>query len=373
MFSEREILSLPEFAMAHGGWGTPVSNEDLIRRFPESQKAIEGTGFSTRYHSHESELGSFVDRKEHIREEMINVGASATTDVLRANNWQGAKVDRFIVTASTPPDRDRTWAGEIAKRSGIDPEVTQTYYLACAGWAVALLDVLKDPNLYGKKVVITSAEALGYLIDPDNAIDCATFGNGVASIAFRPGLTLEVLSGKTVILPDKKGVIRSPNCYNALDLESGALPEYYELHENSESVFVYGKNGVHLNLPVSKSGRHLEMDGVPTALFFKYAVPRVVVDVCSPYADQLSLCISHQPSAPVLRHTAREVKKKLPNLEVPWAKINTGNISSATTPSALGKLIKQGAVPPDKLFNITSYGVGSPITSMVVRLNSHSS
>lgn len=373
-FQPEVVHPLAELSIAYGGFGIPVPNEELIKKFPQSAEAIIGTGMTVRHHPPEWEIGTFVDNKPHVGEEMVSCGTSTTNECLRANQWKGEEVDAFIVTSSAPPDEKGEWVKEIARRCGINPDVIKTYYLACAGAAVALLDVLKDPSFNGKKIIITAVEALGYLVDPQNATDRATFGNGAASIAFRPGINIEARAGKTVILPDQEGVISSPYCYNALELKPDNPPDHYELRGGSERVFVYTlKQGVHLNLPLSKSRRSLEMRGMETAHLFKHIVPPVVEEVCLPFIDQLDLCVSHQPSAPVIRHVVRlitKIKKSLPNLRIPWVmdSAKMGNVSSATTLVAFAELFKQGKIPFDKPFNITSYGVGSAITSMVARI-----
>lgn len=373
-FQPEVIHPLVELSIAYGGFGIPVPNEELIKKFPQDAEAIVGTGMTVRHHPLEQEIGTFVDNKQNIGKEMVAAGASTTIKCLHANEWEGKDVNVFIVTSSAPPDRNGEWAKTVAQKCGINPDVTKTYYLACAGASVALLDVLKDPNLNGKKVIITAVEALGYLLNPQNVIDRATFGNGVASIAFRPGVNIKLLDGKTIILPDIEETICSPYCYDALALLPDIVPEQYELAGSSENAFVYSRRyGAHLNLPLSKSRRFLEMDGIKVARRFKYLVPPLVEEICLSFVDQLNISVNHQPSLPVLRHLARmvnKINKKLPNLEMPWvmdsAKI--GNVSSATTLIAFAELFKQGKIPSDKPFNITSYGVGSAITSMVVRL-----
>lgn len=375
--NQKEVVTFcKELSIVYSGWGNPVTNEELINRFPQEVEAVIGTGMTIRHHPPENEIGTFVDNKAQIGEKMINHGVSITRECLRANSWDGEDVDAFVVTSSAPPDEQGEWAREIARGCNINPEVTKTYYLACAGAAVALLDSLKDQELQGKRVVITAVEALGYLVDPQNVIDRATFGNGVTSIAFIPGKNIEVFTGKTIILPDIEETICSPYCYDALSLKPDKLPDYYELTPGSELVFVYSRRyGSHLNLPLSKSRRVMEMDGIKVARRFKYLVPPLVEEICLPFADQLEISVSHQPSLPVLRHQARminKINKKLPNLEIPWVmdKVGMGNVSSATTLIAFAEIFKQGKIPFDKPFNITSYGVGSAITSMVVKLNS---
>jgi len=387
-FSVKERVRLgKEIVVVYGVWGTEFDNEQLMKLVkdrPEEEQSlinamIKGTGITKRHHTWPPR-----SRKEHsslINEEQVAVGARVTREALAANGWD--KVDLLIVTASAPLSDD--FAKQIADRAGLADVETRLYCLACDGAIAALHDILRTDELKETRVVITAVEGLssGVNFNPGEVdITCATiFSNGASSLAFSPK-NIELLAGKTVIAPDNYGVIRMPRTYSLPGPEERLEPPpWYKLEPGAEEKFAFTPNRVMMEIPEADSD-YAQMDGFRTAKFFARVVPPVVRSLLEEYyQDGLSrlktmLGVFHQPSAGVLGLANKRIEKmlkraNLPELSIPWIldKIGMGNVSSATTPLTLAQLKKEGRIPKEEPFNITGFGVGASVTSMVVRMN----
>lgn len=376
-----------DMVVVYGVWGREFDNEQLmnfVKDRPEKEQKliddmIKGTGITKRHHTWPPR-----SRKRHsslINEEQVTVGAKVTREALAANGWD--KVDLLIVTASAPLSDD--FAEQIAERAGLANAETKLYCLACDGAIAALHDVLRTDELKESRVGITAVEGLssGVNFNPGEVdITCAAiFSNGAASFAFSPK-NIELLAGKTVIVPDEYGVIRMPKTYSLPGPEERlAPPPWYELEPGAEEKFAFTPNRVMMEIPEADSD-YVQMDGFRTAKFFARVVPPMIRSLLEEYyQDRLSrlktmLGVFHQPSAGVLGLANKGIRRilknaGLPELNVPWVldRVGMGNVSSATTPLTWAQLKKEGRIPKGEPFNITGFGVGASLTSMVVRVN----
>lgn len=383
-----EVVKIPnkKLAIAWGAWGEALENNELIRRFAaeKDRKMIETTLITWRYHDLPHRLrkkGEPLFSLEE-KEKLINIGAQLTRLALWKNGWQDAEL--LIVTASIPPCSN--FPEEIAQRANLGKIPTRCCYLACNGVPAALLDVLQDKDLRETRVVITAVEGLSPFIDFKDPASVAIFGNLGAAMAFLP-YEIELLGGKTVVKPDRYGVIRVPKAYDLPALEERQdKPEWYELEEGANEVFAFTKKGVMMLLPPSTNLlNYIEMDGSKTAkLFGRIAAPLVgdVLIKCFPKGISLSgslLVISHQPSG-VVRivnnriereriQLQRELGIEWPRLEIPWVldRAGVGNGSSATFPVALAKLAKDNQIPKENPFIFLGFGIGSSASAMGVK------
>lgn len=384
LLSKQEVISVtPQFAIAYGTWGKPVTNQEIEDRFAEEVQAnpdfLEATGITLRHHP--PTPTPFLENRGKIGEEMVRVGIETTRAALRAVDWDRA--DYLVLASSTPADEQGLWGQEIASASGI-PTVGY-HFLACDGAIDGWLSVLQRKEVFrGCRVVIAAVEPLGYLVNPQSFKDTTIFGNGASAIAFRTD-DVELINGKTRIEKDTLGVIRSPTTY---DLPSPkrrlSMPAWYELGEGAESVFAVSQEGVFLRLPepqAEEDPKYLIMDGGPTARHFAKIVPPTVMEVLREGyrrllgQERVDLCVIHQPSRGVLglnqRRLEAELRKaELPELRIHWVldQLEMGNCSSATTFAALAQLARLGEIMPGRLINVTAFGVGSAVTSMNIRV-----
>lgn len=387
ILTKKEVVSLtPNFTIAYGTWGRLITNGNLIQRFlagkdeketSDGLKFIQATGITGRHHP--KKITPFLENREKVADEMVKAGVEITKASMYAQGWD--KADHIIISSSTPGDPEGFWGEEIARKCRIGS--VGFSFLACDGAVAALLDVLNREELADQRVVITAVEPLGYFVNPDNLKDSTIFGNGVSSLCFRPN-QITLYNGKTVVIPDEKGVICSPETY---DLPSGKpqtqLPNHYELALGAENVFFYGENRVILTLPVipeEADPRFLTMNGVRTAALFGREVPNIAASVLATFYNsypglRIYLCSSHQPSAGVLSLVDRRLnavleQSNLPPIEVPWVMkpVGMGNASSAVSFIAMAELHKLRKIKPNEPFNVTAYGIGTGLTSMNIAL-----
>lgn len=393
---ERKIAS--EAAIVYGAWGRPLGNEELLAEYikasgitddkeiKEAEDLVKGTGITTRHISEGDK--TIFEIREQVAQEMIDIGAELTQRAVQMNGWDPKEVDFFYVTSSVPPDEislndPENWVRIMARKLGI-PESAEKklFYLACGGSGAAFLEALKRPELADQKVVITSVEALSYGVryhptTTDELAAAAIFGNGAASFAFTPE-QFELYYGVTKIVPDKDEVIRCPRLYK-LPHESlrRKPPEWYQADAVSPKIFAYTDSEVVMMLPAPRGDpSYAEMDGRPTAKFFTKHVPPVALEATEKSGVEVVLGVFHQASEGVLILGGNSLNRKLrglgmPEMKIPWVmdEVGMGNVSSASTLIALAELSKRGEIN-NQPFNLTSFGVGAAITSMVVRTKS---
>ncbi|MGQ9584142.1 MAG: 3-oxoacyl-[acyl-carrier-protein] synthase III C-terminal domain-containing protein [Anaerolineae bacterium] len=377
------VASLPEaqISIAYGAWGRPFDNETLITMMgvEGGRSLIEATLITQRHYIYPFPVraeGDPLFPPEEVERE-LTIGAALIRLALAANGWQDA--DLLIATSSLPPCDD--FPQRLAERAGLASRPTKRYYLACNGAVAALLDILQDDSLREARVVIASVEGLSVSSDGTDVAALAIFGNGAAAIAFRPR-QITLLAGQTAIVPDTMGVIRVPRTYDLPPpAERRAPPPWYTLAPGAEEMFAFGDDGVVTTLPVSRKVYHSEMEGLTTARFFARVVPPVVQELLESYrrvqakVPERLFGLFHQPSGGVLALVNRGLEKisaklGLPRMDVPWVmdQVGMGNVSSATTPIALAHLMQAGRLPRGEAFNITGFGVGASITSMMVQI-----
>lgn len=184
-------------------------------------------------------------------------------------------------------------------------------------------------------------------------------------------------------------MIRAPKTYDLVDeARRRQPPAWYVIPGGAETFFAYSDHGVALLLPESTENPNvITMDGDKTALLFKRAVSPVVFDLLVEFYENHGifpeLAVSHQPSGVAFDHIFRykeDMKRRglqwglknrgLPLLKAPWflTDARMGNSSSATTLIALAEAFKKGMIT-DKPFNITSFGIGMAVASMVIQFN----
>jgi 3-oxoacyl-[acyl-carrier-protein] synthase III len=372
-----------EIAIAYGAWGRPIDNETLFAlsgvESEVERKTIEATGITQRHHLYPHPERNPGDAPVPPNEaaNQVELGAYLTRQALRANGWDGA--DLLIATSSILPKAH--FAEAIAEAAALSGAQVKHYFLACNGAVGALFDLLHDASMRDSRVVITAVEGLSVGVKYSTPATAAIFGNGAASMAFRPR-EFTLVTGKTVIVPDTQGVIRVPHTYELPPLEERqARPAWYELAEGAEAMFACGPHGAMTTLPASHDPFHCEMEGLTTARFFARVVPpvvRAVLETCRQEHVELPdplLGVFHQPSAGVLGLVNRSLEKSLaaaglPALNVPWVldEVGVGNVSSATTLIVLAHLERKGQIPRGIPFMLTGFGIGASITSMVIRI-----
>lgn len=370
------VRQIPGIAIAYGGVGRPVTNEELWDQFKvrwqsgkdkqEAMLSMDSSGIVLRYRPDDGKL--YADAPELLRPEMIGASTGLTQMALERNKWD--KVDYMIGVTSFPPDPNSEWVGEIASKFGISEygEVNAT----CNGSALAMVEVLKNPALKGSRIVIVAYEPLGRFIDPDDFMSQVIFGSGGAAIAFKPEV-FRLLGARTMVQRDTEGVIKVPKSYDVLGLDATSqLPDWFSVDPDSRGIVTYNNKLVRIALPEpEKDKSKVEMSGKGTAKYFTKLVTGALIDNLERYyreiqdalTNPIGLVVGHQPSKPVFRLVERRLARELkgvPAPEMPWVldSARMSNISPGTFLIALAESLER-IEHKNKIYTGLGYGVGS--------------
>ncbi|NIT03960.1 hypothetical protein GTO10_03440, partial [Candidatus Saccharibacteria bacterium] len=119
------------------------------------------------------------------------------------------RVDLLAVAFSRRPGdySPKEFAQAVADKAGLEDAKVVPYCLACDGAVAAFHDILRMSDT--EIAAVTSAEMLWQEMSGGDLTSATIFGNGVASFVFSPS-GFRLFTGKTIIIPDQKGVIKVP-------------------------------------------------------------------------------------------------------------------------------------------------------------------
>jgi hypothetical protein len=368
----------------------PVTNDDLLRlaidqglpeeQIDSAQKAIEATGFTTRFLSHlpdqEPDMDAAIDRT-------VAIGAMLLREAMTAHGWD--KIDVFIDTAAFLPLSINQLVLEAA---GIHPDgiTSRTYRYACAGAVGAFIDTLADPDLADARVVIAALEPLSTLIDrtmylsPKDLSFPSIFGDAYTALAFHPNrFHLDIKD--TLIIPDG-GVIKLNTMYdfNEMPSEPQLIPPHYRFAPGGEDIFRYSTRGAFLRMEPTGTETSAAMDGIATGLFFGNNTAEVIENMLETYGNKNLLntlngknIVMHPASKPVVDRIAKLLHRRS-YLEVPHipflmddARLSNG--SSATTFNRLRYMIDHDLIDPQLPMMWIAPGIGSAIAGAIGSVN----
>ena len=407
-----QLVRLGSMVVCQAGWGTPVTNTQLISHFvglgwdhEEVRDMILSTGFKQGYYFHpEVELLS-----DEIQERIAHYAAMLTEQVARARGWNN--IDILILGSSTSCNSVLPRTSEILAEKGIDVGVVRFYTQACNGATAGINDLCRNPSMHGLRAVVVGMETLSCSrLDMEVPITCRTFGNGGGAVAFIPGVEIQHITGRTVAEYDTQGVIIAPETVKLPSQEHRiSPPEWYEVvGEITPEKFVASADGIFMEVPRSDDGM-LHMNGMATLSYFVRRVPPLAVDIIETYKEHfqdeygaLATPFSHQPSLPVMTfinqeliryqlemigldsREARNMTRRMDDkqraqclkeqgieqfdpIQIPWMMTNTGfnNTSAGTSVVALVNMIKDGLIKTNSTVPVFGFGIGSVIQADV--------
>ncbi len=198
---------------------------------------------------------------------------------------------------------------------------------ACAGFIYAL-SVAEGFLLTGRyrNVLLISAEKMSKHVDWTDRSTCVLFGDGAAACVVVPGGALRYI--KLTVKPDT----------SLLRIDCG----------NGNSPFA----------PPKKTG-FLHMKGQDV---FKFAVTNIdtnvkhAMDSLNLTPDDIDYFVFHQANKRIIDYARAKLGQ--PEEKMPLNIENTGNISSATIPILLDKMLDDGRLRPGKRLLMTAFGAG---------------
>ena len=369
----------------------PFSNDDLIElaleyglptsQIADTRKAIDATGFTTRYFSflpgQETDIGRSLERT-------ADIGAILLKETLKAKGWEDG-FDIFIDTSAFLPT---TINGMILDRLGINRVYSRSYRYACAGAVGAFIDCLSDPSLQDARIVIGALEPLSLVLDQSQFLSPSTvtfpsiFGDANTFLAFSPSHFH--LENKRILIQPDGGVIKLETLYNFSETPSEPLsiPEHYRFANQGEKIFHHSPYGAFLEVPSPVNGASVSMDGMATGFFFGDKTTGVIIDLLKENGNMDMLktlghknIIMHPASKPVVDRIAKLLYRgKYKYLEAPalpflMDKARHSNGSSATTLNRWRYMIENNMIDPQLPMLWIAPGIGSAIAGAIGWIN----
>lgn len=412
IFAKEKLSLLGKIPIMYASWGKPITYEALKKHYrgtplwtEEVADMIEKVGFSGGFYY----PWDFEPKSEQFQERQAHYAAELARQVMNVRHWEGAD---FLVVASVSCREDTSHkVAEILLREGIKIKKPLFYAQACNGTVAAISDLCRTKDLQGSRAVVVGIESLsGTMVDPKEIQLIATFGNGGGAIAFQPGVEIEHIVGRTIVEPDKQGVIKAPKIYQLPQNGELVPPAWYEFvdeggnpidYEDTSDYFAVSEEGVFLALPESKL--RAKMDGLATFKFFasRKRLPTLIADIQERYNAEfkdkygkLGPAIFHPASQPVIIGVGRsylelsllgkglDVKKaktlsrvseeerasllkeagiEFSEVRLPWLIKETGinNISAATSLVHTAEMIERGLLKSGVPTPVVSMGIGS--------------
>jgi 3-oxoacyl-[acyl-carrier-protein] synthase-3 len=268
----------------------------------------------------------------------------ASLEALRSSNISPEQIDLILVATITPDMFFPSTACFLQKKLGLKFVPAFDLSAACSGfiYGIATARAFIESGLY-KTILLVGAETLSKITDWTDRNTCVLFGDGAGAI---------LLSA-------------SEKNDNILSTYLGADGAYSDL------LFIPGgcsANPVTVET-VNQKLHTMKMRGKDV---FRAAVPKMVLaaqkalELSGKKLENINLFIPHQANMRIIEAVAKKLNISMDRVFVNIHK--TGNISSATTITALDEAIKTGRVKIGDLVEMVAFGGGFTWGASVVRI-----
>jgi 3-oxoacyl-[acyl-carrier-protein] synthase-3 len=268
----------------------------------------------------------------------------ASLEALKSSNISPGQIDLIIVATITPDMFFPSTACFLQKKLGLNFAPAFDLSAACSGfiYGIATAKAFIETGLY-KTILLVGAETLSKITDWLDRNTCVLFGDGAGAM---------ILSG-------------SQEDDNILSTYLGADGAYSDL------LFLPGGGSANpATLETVNQNLHtMKMQGKDV---FKAAVPKMALsaqkalELSGKKQEDISLFIPHQANMRIIEAVAKKLNILMDKVFVNIHK--TGNISSATTITALDEAIKTGRVKRGDLVEMIAFGGGFTWGASVVRI-----
>ncbi|MDR1087343.1 MAG: ketoacyl-ACP synthase III [Endomicrobium sp.] len=294
----------------------------------------------------------WINTRTGIKERRIAEKNETTSDLaymvsleaLKSSNISPDKIDLIIVATITPDMFFPSTACFLQKKLGLNSIPAFDLSAACSGfiYGIATVRAFIESGLY-RTVLLVGSETLSKITDWTDRNTCVLFGDGAGAM---------ILSA-------------SEEDDNILSTYLGADGAYSDL------LFLPGGGSANPATAetVNQNLHTMKMQGKDV---FKAAVPKMALsaqkalELSGKKLKDISLFIPHQANMRIIEAVAKK-------LDIPMDKVfvnihKTGNISSATTITALDEAIKTGRVKRGDLVAMVAFGGGFTWGASVVRI-----
>ncbi|MDR1122572.1 MAG: ketoacyl-ACP synthase III [Endomicrobium sp.] len=268
----------------------------------------------------------------------------ASLEALKSSNISQEQIDLIIVATITPDMFFPSTACFLQKKLGLNFAPAFDLSAACSGfiYGIATARAFIESGLY-KTVLLVGAETLSKITDWTDRNTCVLFGDG---------------GGAMLLSASEKND-------NILSTYLGADGAYSDL------LFIHG-GGSAMPATIETVNQKLHTMKMRGRDVFKAAVPKMALaaqkalELSGKKMDDINLFIPHQANMRIIEAVAKKLDISMDRVFVNIHK--TGNISSATTITALDEAIKIGRVKSGDLVEVVAFGGGFTWGASVIRI-----
>ncbi|MDR2426594.1 MAG: ketoacyl-ACP synthase III [Endomicrobium sp.] len=268
----------------------------------------------------------------------------ASLEALKAAGMDAGEIDLILVATITPDMFFPSTACMLQAKLAIKNVPAFDLLAACSGFIYGL-SVAKgyiESGAY-KNILLVGSETLSKITDWTDRNTCVLFGDG---------------SGAMILSASEEND-------DILSFYLGADGSYADL------LFLPGGGSIHPATidTVNKKLHTMKMLGKEV---FKVAVPKMVLaaqkalELADKRPDDIKLFIPHQANMRIIEAVAKKLNVSMERVFVNIHK--TGNISSATTITALDEAIKMGKLAKGDLVELVAFGGGFTWGSAIIRI-----
>jgi 3-oxoacyl-[acyl-carrier-protein] synthase-3 len=268
----------------------------------------------------------------------------ASLEALKSSSISPEQIDLILIATITPDMLFPSTACFLQKKLGLNSVPAFDLSAACSGfiYGIATAKAFIESGLY-KTILLVGAETLSKITDWKDRNTCVLFGDGAGAM---------VLSA-------------SKEYDNILSIYLGADGAYSDL------LFIPGGGSANPATmeTVNQNLHTMKMQGKDV---FKAAVPKMALsaqkalELSGKRQEDINLFIPHQANMRIIEAVAKKLNISMDKVFVNIHK--TGNISSATTITALDEAIKIGRVKHGDLVEMVAFGGGFTWGASVVRI-----
>jgi 3-oxoacyl-[acyl-carrier-protein] synthase-3 len=309
-----------------------ITNKDLERIVETSDEWI-----STR-------TGIKERRISKINEPTSELAFKASVEALKIAKISAKQIDLILVATITPDMFFPSTACFLQKKLNIAPQPAFDLSAACSGfiYGISIAKAFIESGLY-KNILLVGSEELSKITDWEDRNTCVLFGDGAGAI---------VLSSSEQHNDILSVYLGSDSSYSdLLFMPAGGTTNPATLDTVN--------NKMHT---IKMSGKNV----------FKIAVQKMVLaakkalDISCKKIEDIKLFIPHQANMRIIEAVAKKMGIDMGKVFVNIHK--TGNISSATTITALDEAIKTGKLKKGDLVELIAFGGGFTWGATVIKI-----
>lgn len=304
-----------------------VSNDDLAKIMDTSDEWISSrTGI----------------RKRHIatEETTTSLSVDAAMKALEASDTKPEEIDMIIAATVSSDKIIPTLSCEVQAAIGATNAVAFDIGAACSGFLFALATANAYMKTAGyKKILVIGAEVLSKLMDWNDRSTCVLFGDG---------------AGACVV--------------------SNEEDELFTMVQGSD-----GKSGDALtcmNRPVANPYTqcaetkmdHVHMNGQAVYKFAVKTVPKAIKEALEKAgleADDIDHYVLHQANIRIIESVAKRLSQPMPKFPINLTEC--GNVSAASVPILLDKVVRDGTIKRGDKVVLSGFGAGLTWGACVLR------